>query len=308
MEVEDRSFRPRLTRIAPTPSGYLHAGNVASFVFSVGLAREWGAEVLLRIDDMDRDRYRREYLEDVFDTLLFLGIPWDRGPRDAHDFERSWSQRLRLGLYEDRLRRLAVGGSVFACLCSRTEISLAGGRHPRGCLEAAQPLDEKGAAWRLTPASDSSVRWTEAFWGVRDQRLPEGIAQSVVRKKDGFPAYHLCSVADDTHFGVDAVVRGVDLLESTIFQLHLAERLGLEAFGSALFAHHPLLREDGGGKLSKSAGALSVMNMRRRGFSPSDVYLAVARSVSSESTASTFEELFGVLRKEWGATSGRTEE
>ena len=308
MYVENHTFRTRLTRIAPTPSGYLHAGNIASFVFTVGLARERGAEVLLRIDDMDRDRYRREYLEDVFDTLKFLGIPWDRGPRDAHDFENSWSQRLRLRMYEAHLRRLAAGGSVFACSCSRTEISFAGGRHPRGCLEAARPLDEKGAAWRLAPASDASVRWTEAFWGVRDQMLPEGIAQSVVRKKDGFPAYHLCSVADDAHFGVDAVVRGVDLLDSTLFQLHLAERLGLEAFRSALFVHHPLLRENGGTKLSKSAGALSVMDMRRRGFSPSDVYLAVARMVSSESTASTFEELFGLLRKEWGANSGRTEE
>src|SRR5580698_8544901 len=72
----------RKTRIAPTPSGFLHLGNVLSFALTAGLARRSGASILLRIDDLDRERVSREYVEDIFDALNFLGIPWDEGPRN----------------------------------------------------------------------------------------------------------------------------------------------------------------------------------------------------------------------------------
>lgn len=290
---------PCLTRIAPTPSGYLHAGNVASFVMTVGLAREWGAEVLLRIDDMDRERFRREYLEDMFETLGFLGIPWDRGPRDAEDFEANWSQRHRLGLYEGHLRRLAESDAVFACLCSRTELFASGNGHPASCIAAAHPLETPGAAWRLKPSSSVDVRLRSVDGADRRIALPGTSACPVVRKKDGFPAYHLCSVADDVHFGVDAVVRGEDLFESTLLQLHLAGLLGLDSFASAVFLHHPLLLQPEGGKMSKSAGSTSVMHMRKRGMRPSEVYSAIADMVSPGAEAGGFEDLFALLRERW---------
>lgn len=291
--------RPRLTRIAPTPSGFLHAGNVASFVLTVGLAREWGAEVLLRIDDMDRDRFRREYLEDVFETLRFLGIPWDRGPRDADDFEAHWSQRRRPEVYEGHLRRLSEGGHVFACLCSRTDLSASGPVHPAACLAARLPLDANGAAWRLSPVSGIRFRYHSFGVGRVETELPVAMASAVVRRKDGIPAYHLCSVADDVHFGVDAVVRGADLFESTIFQLHLAGLLGLRAFTDAAFLHHPLIAGSEGDKLSKSAGSTSVMHMRRSGMRPFEVYRAIAGMVEPGAEADGFHELFELLRNRW---------
>ena len=291
--------RPRLTRIAPTPSGFLHAGNVASFVLTVGLAREWGAEVLLRIDDMDRDRFRREYLEDVFETLRFLGIPWDRGPRDADDFEAHWSQRRRPDVYEGHLRRLEEGGHVFACLCSRTGLSASGPSHPASCLSAGHPLSTEGAAWRLSPVSGIRLRYQSVGVGWEESGLPEGMASAVVRRKDGIPAYHLCSVADDVHFGVDLVVRGADLFESTLLQLHLAGLLGLGAFTDAAFLHHPLVVEADGDKLSKSAGAASVMHMRISGMRAWEVYRSIAGMVEPGAEAESFGELFAMLRDRW---------
>jgi glutamyl/glutaminyl-tRNA synthetase len=291
--------RPRLTRIAPTPSGYLHAGNVASFVLTVGLARQWGAEVLLRIDDMDRERFRREYLEDVFGTLRFLGIPWDRGPRDAEDFEAHWSQSHRLDVYEGHLRRLAEGGQVFACHCSRTELSVSGPAHPAACLSAGHPLSIEGAAWRLSPVSGIRLRYHSVGAGWEESDLPVGMAPAVVRRKDGIPAYHLCSVADDVHFGVDAVVRGADLFESTLLQLHLAGLLGLRAFTDAAFLHHPLLVGAGGEKLSKSAGSGSIMDMRRKGMRPWEVYRSIAGWISPGADAGDFEGLFSLLKGVW---------
>ena len=83
-------------RIAPTPSGFLHLGNVLSFAITAELARRNNARILLRIDDLDRDRVNREYLQDIFDTLNFLGFEWDEGPRDVDDFDQNYSQLKRL--------------------------------------------------------------------------------------------------------------------------------------------------------------------------------------------------------------------
>ncbi|MES2108653.1 MAG: glutamate--tRNA ligase family protein, partial [Bacteroidota bacterium] len=89
------------TRIAPTPSGFLHVGNVLSFSITAALARKTGAKTLLRIDDMDQTRANARYIQNIFDTLNFLEIPWDEGPANADDFEKSYSQVHRLNLYND---------------------------------------------------------------------------------------------------------------------------------------------------------------------------------------------------------------
>ncbi len=123
----------RRTRIAPTPSGYLHLGNVLSFALTAALARRSGASILLRIDDLDRERVSREYVEDIFETLNFLGIPWDEGPRNVGEYERAWSQVHRLGMYREALERLRERRKVFACDCSRsTAIAGKSGRRISG--------------------------------------------------------------------------------------------------------------------------------------------------------------------------------
>ncbi|RYY61539.1 MAG: tRNA glutamyl-Q synthetase [Chitinophagaceae bacterium] len=255
------------TRIAPTPSGYLHRGNALSFLLTARRAREAGARLLLRIDDMDRDRLRPEYVQDVFDTLAFLEIRPDEGPVNALDFEAHWSQRHRLPLYEAALRQLRESGRLFACTCSRAALLQA---HPDGiytgtCRHKGLPLDTPGAAWRLRTDATAPLRVQLPGGAFRTAPLPENQTDFIVRKKDGFPAYQLCSLVDDGHFGVDYIVRGEDLWDSTLAQLYLARVLGDEAFAACTFEHHPLLLDASGGKLSKSAGAASIRHFRAAG-------------------------------------------
>jgi glutamyl-tRNA synthetase len=106
-------------------------------------------------------------------------------------------------------------------------------------------------------------------------------------------------VADDVRYGVDLVVRGEDLFESTLLQLHLAGLLGMESFGSARFLHHPLLLQPHGDKLSKSAGSTSVMHMRKAGFGPEEVYGSIAQMISPAAEASGFDGLFSLLKGRW---------
>jgi len=111
------------TRIAPTPSGFLHLGNVLSFSITAALAGKAGARILLRIDDIDRERTDKRYVEDIFETLRYLGIPWDEGPKNFEEFQQEYSQVHRMGLYVTALEELKATGQLFACECSRTAVA-----------------------------------------------------------------------------------------------------------------------------------------------------------------------------------------
>lgn len=234
------------TRIAPTPSGYLHPGNIASFLLTQALAQRYGAKILLRIDDGDAQRYRPSYAQHIFDTLWQLNVAHDEGPESVSDLETTWSQRRRMHLYEAALQTLISNQKLFACTCSRTTTGC-------DCADKRLPLDTAGAALRLhTTAAPASVRTLNEPALVKS--LPPGMENFMVRRRDGLPAYQLCSVVDDLHFGVDLVVRGEDLWPSTLAQLQLSEAMGEERFAKICFVHHPLLLSTQGEKLSKSAG------------------------------------------------------
>ena len=270
-------MNPRRTRLAPTPSGYLHLGNLLSFALTAFLARKRGASLLLRIDDMDGDRKRSEYVQDVFDTLDFFGIHWDEGPRNAGDFEARYAQRHRLPLYKAALQMLADEGRVYACTCSRSEVlqASADGRYPGTCRHKGLPLDTKDAAWRLR--TDERVLMVQAYHRPAiETALPKRMQDFVVRKKDGLPAYQLTSLIDDEHFGVDFIVRGEDLLDSTLAQLFLAQILQKPDFLSTVFLHHPLVTTADGRKLSKSAGDTSIHFLRQQGGNPEEVIGTIA--------------------------------
>ena len=278
------------TRIAPTPSGYLHLGNVLSFALTAGLARRSGAAILLRIDDLDRERVSGEYVADIFETLNFLGIPWDEGPRDAGEYERVWSQVHRLGMYREVLERLREEGKVFACDCSRPKVLRESpeGVYPGTCREKGLSLDTEGCSWRVRTAAFAEASAGESAGEVG---LPVEMTDFVVRKRDGYPAYQLTSVIDDLYFGVDLVVRGDDLRASTAAQLWLAAELGFDAFRRIRFYHHPLLKALNDEKMSKSAGATSVQHLRRQGFKPAELYSMILQLLGSDATAGSLEEL-----------------
>ncbi|HVS96198.1 MAG TPA: glutamate--tRNA ligase family protein [Puia sp.] len=306
------------TRIAPTPSGYLHLGNILSFSLTVALARRAGASVLLRIDDLDRERVDRAYVRDLFETLRFMELPWDEGPEDAEEFERRYSQAHRMPLYAQALDLLRANGSVFACSCSRSQ--LRNGVYPGTCRDRGLSLDAQGVTWRLrtSPSARLRVKTLDGkdvvagapargqdasgpglpvgTAGVIESMLPAEMQDFVVRKKDGFPAYQLTSLVDDVHYDVDGIVRGEDLWPSTLAQLYLASCLpGMEAFAEARFYHHRLLTTDRGEKLSKSAGATSIQYLRREGRSAAEIYTDIARLLGRTVAVQGWEALAALV-------------
>lgn len=284
------------TRIAPTPSGFLHLGNILSFTLTAALAKRSGARTMLRIDDLDRERANDRYIQDIFDTLNFLQIPWHEGPRNPKEQEENYSQLRRIGLYQALLRQLRAAGMLFACSCSRSEILQANpdGSYTGACLDKKLSLDAEGVSWRLRTdlIQEAAIKTGH---GIVRTGLPATMRYFVVRKKDGVPAYQLASLADDLHFGVDLIVRGNDLWPSTIAQHFLAELLSADSFSNAVFYHHPLLTETGGRKLSKSAGDQSIQYFRSKGGRPETVYSAIARAAGKEVVVNNWEALADVL-------------
>jgi len=127
------------SRIAPTPSGFLHLGNAVNFVLTWLMVRKAGGTLRLRIDDADCLRAKPEYLEDIFCQLDWLGITWDEGPMGVDDFRGRFSQQLRLERYREFLAGLARAGHLYPCGCSRREMrNLApDGIYPGFCREGA---------------------------------------------------------------------------------------------------------------------------------------------------------------------------
>jgi glutamyl-tRNA synthetase len=264
--------------LAPTPSGLLHIGNAASFVLTWLLARAHSGKILLRIDDLDRSRFRMAYLEDIFYTIDWLGIDYDEGPSGVSDFLLQYSQHRRLDLYEEALHQLQESALLYGCSCSRKRIREAAGpgQYDGYCREAGLPL-ETGVVWRVRMPDSCVVPYRA--WGYEDcQQLNVSalMRDFVVRQRDGLPAYQVASLCDDEYWGIDMVVRGQDLLPSTGAQVWLSSYLSECGFRDTVFYHHPLLLDAGGEKLSKSAGSASLWAMRAAGLGPESVYRRVA--------------------------------
>lgn len=260
------------SRIAPTPSGFLHLGNAVNFLLVWVMVRARGGALKLRIDDADAARTRPEYVEDIFRQLEWLGITWDEGPQSPDEFYRRHSQLLRVDRYHQTVELLRQEGHVFACTCSRSLLRSAGSSvYPGTCRGRAAPPGEEFAL-RLQVPEETVVR-------VQDTVVPLGrrMGDFVVWRRDDAPAYQLASVVDDIDGRINLIVRGEDLLESTAAQLFLAAKLkDAGSFLDAAFYHHPLVADAGGRKLSKSQNAHSLAAFRSGGGSAAQVYQAAA--------------------------------
>ena len=239
----------RVTRIAPTPSGFLHLGNAVNASLISLLAAQWGADTILRIDDMDSTRSRPEYVDDIFATLEWLEIPWSKGPRHRAEFEQGFTMAARTEYYRSQLGLLSGSGcEVFACACSRAELATTGGLRCAGdCRAAGLDLVVERTALRLRIPEGTVVE-------IADSRidLAEAHGDVVLWRRDDLPSYHLVTVIEDRDQGVSDIVRGLDLLESSALHAWLAPHLDAENVARANFVHHALLTDDAGEKLSKS--------------------------------------------------------
>lgn len=277
-----------ITRFAPSPTGRLHLGHV----YSAWYARERaeGRAFLLRIEDIDRERSRSEYVEGIYEDLRWLGLDWDG---------EVWFQSERESAYQDALVRLKEAGVVYPCFCTRKEIQEEiarmgnaphgpdGALYPGTCrsLGLKEALDRANSGephvWRLDLGAALARTGPVSFLekGVRVLGQPELFGDVVLARRDAGSAYHLCVVVDDAAQGVELVTRGEDLREATGVHRVLQELLGLP---EPAYDHHGLVVDEEGKRLAKRADSVSIRVLRERGMSAREVLeWAVSRVAES---------------------------
>jgi len=253
-------------RFAPTPSGPAHPGTLLAGLLAWLDARRLGARFLLRLEDVDPLRCTPAHARELCEALGWLGLDWD-------SLELQSESRAR---HEAALDRLARGGWLHPCACTRAELRSAGLRAADGGfrdLERCAARELPGGSWRAALAAGEALRL----------RLPRGrialcdesgldlsqdpaaeMGNPVLVRRDGAIAYHLAAVVDDAEQGITRVVRGRDLATSTAIQVALQRALGLP---TPRYRHHLLLLEEAGGKLAKLHGAVGwrALAARRSG-------------------------------------------
>lgn len=255
-------------RFAPSPSGYMHMGNLLAMLLAWLDVRAQNGRLIFRMEDLDPSRSKKEYIDALEADLRWLGLDWDEG-HPAPDY----SQSRRTALYEDAFRRLEAGGFVYPCWCTRAQrLAAASAPHPGeevfdpGCPCARLTGPERAAlfdsgrrpAWKLH-APDRVVTVNDGHYGPFSLNLARESGDFILRRADGVFAYQLAVSVDDMLMGVTRVVRGRDLLSSAPQQTWLIETLG----GTPPdYCHTPLL-VSGGGKLSKRLGSLSTQALRQ---------------------------------------------
>ncbi len=238
-------------RFAPSPTGDLHFGSLVTATASYLDARANNGQWLVRIEDVDKTRTVPGASDQILRTLEAFGFAWDG---------LVWVQSRRDEAYLAALERLAGQGLLYACHCSRSQIAeravhtASDGSlvYPGTCRpEPAAPLrlDELApAAWRLRVRDEQQVCFDDLLQGTREELLGRDCGDFVLRRADGLFAYQLAVVVDDAEQGVNAVVRGSDLLGSTARQIYLQQCLG---YPQPSYAHLPLATDAYGRKWSK---------------------------------------------------------
>lgn len=239
-------------RFAPSPTGPLHYGSLVAALGSWLLAKRGGGQWLLRIDDLDKQRVVPGMVDDIMRTLELLGFEWDGAP--------VWQSR-RSEAYADALQTLDRKGVIYPCCCSRAEIAMIA-TAPHGADELVYPgtcragihAGREARSIRVR-VSDEEICFDDGVMGRFSQKLTSSCGDFVVRRADGLFAYHLATVVDDAAAGVNQVVRGADLLDSTPRQIYLQRLL---AAAQPQYFHLPLVTDPFGAKLSKRNSAVSI--------------------------------------------------
>lgn len=243
-------------RFAPSPTGPLHLGSLRTALVAWLSARSQGARFLLRIEDLDPERSRREFEELQLADLQALGIDWDEPP--VRQSERTW-------LYDDALAKLHAAGRLYSCFCTRAEIreaasaphgGLPEGFYPGTCRDI--PAAERRHRMEAGERFALRLRAEGARIGWRDRLLGEqsGLVDDfVVVRADGVHAYQLAVVVDDAAQRIGEVVRGADLAESTPRQILLQRLLGLP---TPSYTHVPLVLGSSGARLAKRDGGATL--------------------------------------------------
>lgn len=291
MCVDNTTQKRRTGRLAPSPTGALHLGNIRTFMMAWLQMRACGGRVLLRIEDLDHPKHKVGADVALMEDLRWLGFDWDEEPL--------W-QTQRLALYEAAFEQLRP--KLYPCFCSRADIQRAQSaphpgevlRYPGTCCGKPLPADAderlEKAAWRLALSPKDEGCFTDGFAGEWTRPAAEVMGDFVVARGKAI-AYTLAVVVDDAATGVTDVVRGDDILPATPAQVVLYRQLGLP---EPRFFHVPLVTGADGARLAKRHGDTRISAYRAAGISPGRILSALARScgwLQKDETVSTLADL-----------------
>lgn len=244
-------MQPYCGRFAPTPSGPLHFGSMIAAIGSFCDARANGGEWHVRIDDIDTPRVVTGAADDILRTLEAFSLEWDGRP-----VYESWNKAA----FHGALHALRAAGRVFACSCSRRDVSEAGVSGPEGpvypgtCRDGLRP-GRPVRSLRLRVEGQSNIDFVDALQGQISQDLAAEVGDFVVYRSDAIFSYHLACVVGDAHQNITHVVRGADLIDSTPRQIYLQRLLGLP---TPTYLHLPVVTNNRGEKLSTQTRATPV--------------------------------------------------
>lgn len=270
------------TRFAPSPTGYIHVGNLRTALMNFLIARKAGGTFILRIDDTDPERSKEEYVDAIKDDLDWLGLHWDRVERQSQRLER----------YRDAAERLRGMGRFYEAFETPTELDLKRkkqlnmGRPPvydRAALDLGETerdalrAERGNGVWRFK-LDHQRIEWTDGILG--DISIDAAsVSDPVLIRGDGQFLYTLASVVDDAEMDVTDVVRGSDHVTNTATQIQIMQALGVTP---PRFAHHSLLTGPQGESLSKRLGVLALRDLRQQGVQPMALLSLLARLGSSD--------------------------
>jgi glutamyl-tRNA synthetase len=278
---------PPRGRYAPSPSGEIHLGNASTALLAWLSVRARGGSYVLRLEDLDAPRVQPGAADRILADLAWLGLDWDEG-WDVGGPHAPYVQSARTELYDDAFRRLKNGEFVYPCFCSRKDVAAAARapqapgdevRYPGTCRELTEvEVVRRRAAgrvpsWRFRVPDDAPESFVDLRLGTWCGERP---GDFVVRRADGVTAYQLAVVVDDAAMEIDEVVRGEDLLASTLKQILLYDALGLRV---PAFGHVPLWLGEDGVRLSKRHRGTSIREVREAGSTPEEVVGRLAARV-----------------------------
>lgn len=267
-------MRPRV-RFAPSPTGYLHIGNARTALFNYIFAKKTGGAFILRIEDTDRERSRKDFEEEIIEDLLWLGLTWDEGP-DRGGLFTPYRQSERQDIYDHMISQLLAEGNAYKCFCTEDELEkmrfeqIANGEAPRynGKCRDLAPLISKSYEVQGRP---HTIRFRVEGGFVEVNDLVKGdvvfdcekIGDFVIRRSDGTAAFYFANIIDDALMRVTHVIRGDDHLSNTPRQILISEALG---FMPPEFAHLPLILGPDRTPLSKRHGDVSLKSFKENGY------------------------------------------
>lgn len=268
-------------RFAPSPTGYIHIGNARTALFNYLFARSKGGEFILRIEDTDAARSRREYEEALSEDLRWLGIHWNEGP-DMGGPYGPYRQSERTQIYNDYLTKLIKAGHAYYCYCTEAELVAmredamrrkAPPRYDNRCRTLTRDQIVRKEAEGVRPVvrfkiQDPELVVMDLIRGKVEFNLDDMVGDFVILKQDGMPTFHLAVCVDDALMKITHVIRGEDHLSNTPRHVLLFRALG---FTPPEFAHMSLTASPSGGLLSKREGAVSIREYRLEGYPASGV-------------------------------------